>query len=515
MKGFKRILFLLAFIFVLPLFGMGCGELKFDDVPYLESGLYTNAEANTLIVNARKEFKGLEINSKIQTVNTYRFYETENTNIKNKIIKDVVNTYLCVDEYGQDKTVSSVETIRYINEKKAIREVKIYVDSTNYSDYCYILTEVYDEEGKEVETTTRNRANYDSGRYSYSNLFDSVFVSAQTDEIDVIYSKSFEGTTYYKFKSELEGLIVANERFEKDVNIQLNPNLFVSINPDRDTVIPFSYEYGVNGNGYLVHAKVNYSILDEYNEKYLTVESVSNVQEYGYSIESLKAPEDADDYTAETLVSTLNSDKSYVTYRNTTEDIYTKTIVGKIGSDENPDYTVKVENYQSNSLSSTNYYYVKYEMEIDPLSQEALEGKYQAYILDIQNKRFTKTDDYVLDLLSFNFNLELKNTTTQDDKKIYKYETNAERFEIAISENEVYSITTETSASTKLEIFIENYGNDFTNPNLNLVESLLGYTENQPEPEETPGDSGESGGESSGESGGESSGESGGAGESV
>ena len=67
MKGFKRILFLLAFIFVLPLFGMGCGELKFDDVPYLEA-VYTNAEANTLIVNARKEFKGLEINSKISVL---------------------------------------------------------------------------------------------------------------------------------------------------------------------------------------------------------------------------------------------------------------------------------------------------------------------------------------------------------------------------------------------------------------------------------------------------------------
>ena len=247
MKGFKRILFLLAFIFVLPLFGMGCGELKFDDVPYLEA-VYTNAEANTLIVNARKEFKGLEINSKIQTVNTYRFYETENTNIKNKTIKDVINTYLCVSEYGQDKTVSSVETIRYVNEKKAVRELKIYVDSSDYLDYCYTLTEIYDEDGKEVEITTRNRDKYDSGRYSYSNLFDSVFVSSQTDEIDIIYSKSFEGTTYYRFKSELDGLIVANERFEEDANIQLNPSLFVSVNPDRDTVIPFSYEYGINGN---------------------------------------------------------------------------------------------------------------------------------------------------------------------------------------------------------------------------------------------------------------------------
>ena len=498
MKGLKRFIFLLAFVFVLPLFGIGCGELKFEDVPY-EASSYTNAEGNTVIVTARNQFKSLGIKSKIQTTNTYKFFATTDETVENREVKDVITTYLCVEEYGEEATVSSVETIRYINNKKNVRELKTYVDSTSdYTDYCYTLTEFYNEDGEVI--STKNRAYYDSGRYSYSNLFDSAFVSSQAEEIDNIYTKSFEGTTYYKFESKLLGLTAVNERFEKNENIEQNPSLFTSIEPNFDTVIPFCYEYGINSSGYLVHAKVNYSITNYDDEKYLTVESVSKIESYGDSIKNLEVPEDIDDYTAETLITTLNQEKSYVTYRNTIGSAYTKTIVGKIGSDENPDYTVKVENYQSNSVTSTNYYYVKYEITDSDSSENEPTGKYQSYSLNIQEKTFTKCD-YVLDLLNFDFSLEYNSTSEKDGTKTYRYGSNAGYVDIKIVSNEISSIVTETTAQT--EIFIENYGNDFVNTNLNLIESLTGYTEVVAEetPEETPegGDSGstEGGGDSS------------------
>ena len=464
MKNFKSILFLLLFVLVCPFITFGCGEVGFDDVPYSSSSL-TGEEIVSKVNEARTRIiTTFALRTKIETVNIYQFTETSNQDILNKKVKDVITTTI-----GNDKTnpaVSTVEFTRYVNDKKTpvFREVKTYVkeaiSSSEYACFCYTLTENYDGEGNKI--STKDRSTYDSGYYSFEKLFDDVMVVSQVGEVDKVYSKSFEGTSYYKLDSVLDGREVASDRFIENISILTNPSLFTTIDPDVDALTDFTYEYGINGSQYLTSAKLSYTLQNVDREKYLTVTSTSKVKKYGDKVSALKEPEDIDDFTAETFMTKMNKNQSYIVYTNSLANDYIKTTVAKLGS-TTPDYAVKVETHQEGSATTENYYYYKYD--------DQLSSKYQCYLLD-KNEMTFKKEEKVLDLIGFDFSVQF----TSKNLNVYQYGSGLSYIEITMENNEVGKITT-TKNEQPVTLFVNSYGEDISS--LGLL-TLEGRVEEEP-----------------------------------
>ena len=95
----------------------------------------------------------------------------------------------------------------------------------------------------------------------------------------------------------------------------------------------------------------------------MAVESISKVKAYGNKVANLAKPADADDYTVETFITNMQSEKAYVVYNNDSADNYTTTTtVAKIGL-VNPDYAVKVETRQSGGGD-----FISFTKEYEPVS---------------------------------------------------------------------------------------------------------------------------------------------------
>ena len=479
MKNIKKFLFLLIIVLVCPMFVMACGEEKYEDIPFTSSSMSAQAVI-TNVDNARTlMITGLELRAKIETVNTYKFTKTQNSDdiAENKTIKDVITT--TVGNSKSNPAVSSVERVRYINDKKCFRELKTYVRQTEsgnsgYISFCYTLTETYNDDGTVV---IKNREEYDSGYYDFLKLFNDAIVSANADEINTVTQKSFQGTTYYHLESQLSGYEVVSDRFVKKANIYSNPELFASLAPEYDAPMPFMYEYGINGSGYISYARVKYDIVNSDREKYLSVDSVSRVVSYGDSLSPLSKPSNVDDYTAETFVSILNNNQSYIVYRKNGEEAneHIDTTVIKIGN-TNPNYSVKVEKYSTGTVTSTTYYYVKYD--------ETSSTKYKSYVLtDYPTQLKYEESDYVLDLVDYNFNVSYNKENSQNG--VYHFGDSTTYIKVSLTDNEISKISTMKGEIT-LELNIQGYGKD-VEP-LHMPTSLNGFTFVEPEPDSGEGE---------------------------
>ena len=466
MKKFKNILFLLLFVLVCPFMTIGCGEVGFDDIPYSSSSL-TGQEVVDKVDNARTfMITNLELRAKIETVNTYQFTATSNQEVLAKKIKDVITTTI-----GNNKTnpaVSTVEFVRYVNNKKTYKEVKTYVKkaitASDYASFCYTLTESYDSDGNVF--STKNRATYDSGYYDFTKLFNDALVLSYAGEVDNVYSKSFEGTSYYLLNSVLDGREVASDRFVSNSSIQTNPTLFSTMSPEVDALTSFSYEYGINGAGYLTSAKLNYSLQNGDREKYLTVSSTSKVKSYGDKVSALKEPGNIDEYTVETFMTNMNKDQSYIVYTNSLANDYVKTSVAKLGT-TNPDYAVKLETHQEGATTTENYYYFKYD--------EQSSSKYQCYLIDKNEMTFSKAEK-TLDIIGFDFSVAF----TSKNENLYQYGSGLTYVNVTMQNNEVNKITT-TKNEQEVTLFVNSYGDDIST--LGLL-TLDGRVEVEPEPDE-------------------------------
>lgn len=479
MKNIKKILFLVIIALICPIFVMACGEEKYEDIPFTSSSLTGQEVVSTVDTARTLMITGLELRTKIETVNTYKFTKTTKSDdvLENKTIKDVITT--TVGNAKSNPAVSSIEKTRYVNDKKVFKELKTFVRQTTsgndgYISYCYTLTETYSEDG---DVSVKNREEYDSGYYDFATLFNSAIVTAKANEIDVVSQKSFQGTTYYRLESKLNGYEVVSDRFEKNLNICTNPELFASLAPEYDAPMPFMYEYGINGSGYISYARVNYHVINSDREDYLSVDSVSRVVGYGDALSPLKEPSNIDDYTAETFINILNQEKSYIVYRKNgleANEYYDTTVI-KIGK-TNPDYSVKVEKYVAGSVTSTMYYYVKYE--------ESSSSNYKSYILeDYPTKTIYKECDYVLDLLDYNFALSFSKENTQNG--IYHFGDATTYIKVSLTNNEISKIST-IKGDISLELDIHGYGKN-VEP-LHMPTSLNGFTFVEPEPDSGEGE---------------------------
>lgn len=462
MKSLKKFAFMILFVLVCPLFAMACGELKFDDVPY--SGTSITGEEIVSDINHARTYMldDIALRLKIETINTYTFYETEDNSITNKKIKDVIVTTLPSAKKDSDISVAMVETTRYQDGQKQYKQTSTFVRKKasgyeGYVSHCYFLAEI--KVGEET-ISSKSRIKYESGYSEYADLFNSAFVEVKPEEIDKISKKNFEGVNYYKLESVLGGYEAVSERFEQDSNLYLNPQLFKSLSPEFDTPMPFSYVYGLNGAGYLTYAKLNYDLVNSNREKYLSVESVSKVKSYGDKVKKLTEPENADDYTVETFMTDMQMAESYVVYNNDTSENYTTTTtVAKIGS-INPNYAVKVETKQGVSVTKTDYYYVAYD--------ESSDSNYQSYKVSKTEKTYQESD-YVLDLLKYDFNVGFTKVTNG----VYQYGEGLSYINITMKDGEVEKLSNVTNDAS-FDLYVKSFGTDIES--LDLVLSLNGFT---------------------------------------
>lgn len=489
MKKFKSLFFLLLIIMVCPLFTFACGEVKFEDVPYQ----VTNEVASTVvgkIDQARVDMINLDLKMKIQTVNTYTFHETSDGSVTNMTVKDVLTTNIGVlDENGIMTT--SLDCVRYYNDVKTYQVNEVFVKKVMHNEevsaYKYNLAEIY---FPEMTLTSKSRDAFNSGYYNNLKFFNDAYAQVKVDEVDNVYKKQFEGVDYYKLTSTLNGLSAASDRFSKNEDLLQNPMLFTSISPEYDTILSYSYEYGINSSNYLTYVTLNYDIAkndnekDIYNQKYLSVNSVSRLLSYGQKLESAKEPENKDEYTAESFIDTLNIIGDYkISYRNTLDNNYTQTtIIKKDYINENgfvtdTIYNVIVEEVGSNPSIKT--YFVN-----------KGSNSYNSYLIDdVLNKYSSATLPVNLDLFNFSGLTFVSKDKNTEELDVYTYESTVGQNEkttvkITFKDNEIHSVSV-SNGTNEILFFVDNYSTDISNTN--LIENLEGYeeiVETQPEGEE-------------------------------
>ena len=200
---------------------------------------------------------------------------------------------------------------------------------------------------------------------------------------------------------------------------------------------------------------------------------------YGDSLAALKKPSNVDDYTAETFMSTMAKENSYIVYRKqgTEENEYTDVTVIKIGKN-NPNYSIKEEKYIAGTIVNTSHYFVKYD--------ESSSTNYKSYaLIDYPTKLNYEENDYVLDLLNYNFYLQFNKENTKDG--VYHFGDATSYIKVSLTNNEISKITT-IKGDITLDLNIHGYGNNIES--LHMPTSLNGFTEiiPEPEPEENPGE---------------------------
>ena len=216
----------------------------------------------------------------------------------------------------------------------------------------------------------------------------------------------------------------------------------------------------------------------------MSVSSESRVNNFGDSVATLEEPADVNDYTVETFMRTLQQEKSYMVYKtNVVDTSYTKTTAIKM---ENPpevvegegdnndttkkdktfDYSVKVENYNSGVSTQTDYYYVKYDTDLDA---------HKVYKLDLATKTYVEDSSYYLALLNFDFELDLAEPEKAED--LYTYKKSTSNIKVKVAQKEVDTISTMV-ATEDVILVVDGFGNDTTD--LHMVESLNGFTVSQP-----------------------------------
>ncbi len=471
MKKIKSIFFLILIIMVSPLFVFACGEFKFEDVPYTST-----SETNEVVVeklnDSRLLMVDLDLKMKIQTINTYTFYQTSDGKVSNKTIKDVVTTNIGVEENGIKTT--SVDVVRYENSVKMFQIKNTFVNKKEHNEevsaYCYTQIKIF---STDEEFSQKSRTEYNSGYYNTLKFFNDAYVKVEQQEIDNVTKKNFEGVDYYKLSAKLNGLAVLRDKFTKNENLQSDPMLYSSLNPSYDTILSCFYEYGINSSNYMTYARLNYSIASNdniYNEKYLNVDSVSRLIEYGQNLKSAQEPEDKNDYTVESFLSDITFGNNKFVYKNSLDNNFIRTtIISKDITNQNnfilkTIYNIKVETF--GETTDVKNYFIDYD-----------NNEYKAYLINEGLKQYQECQMpiNIMSLSSSNLQFISKDKDS-NDLDIYTYEQTSGQdnitLKVTIKNGEVFSLAVKEGTNEKL-LYVEEYTEDLSN--ISFVESLEGY----------------------------------------
>ena len=489
MKKLKFLYFIFVLAICCPLFFIGCGKVNFDDVPYtstseeVSSVLEKISDAKTIML------AGENLKMKYETTNTYTFFDTIDKKVSSKVITDKYITNIgIIDENGFE--ISSITMTRKVDDEETFTLTQTYVSKYEKGDeiYSYLYLNnamvTVQEEVKEI-IEYKDRISFNSNYFTNTSFFNSAVVDVDEQEIDKVYKKTYEGSTYYRLDSVLNGLEVCSDRFVKDENLQLNPNLFTCLDPSYDSILSMSYEYGINSSSYINYSRIKYEIAQNgtgaefYNEKYLEVDSVSRLVGFGHNLLSANIPENAEDYTAQSFVNTMLNGDFQLVFKDVDGSEYTKTTLIKSSSVNNEN------NFEQSALFTDNVYNAI----IEKVGKESSTKKYfikldgdvyKSYLVDEISKKYQEVAELPVDVTAFNFiNAELNNKQVNEEEKTITYTYNfgegqANTLTIVIKDNEVYKVTISKDSNSK-DYYIVSFKSDIEN--LRILTSLEGLEE--------------------------------------
>lgn len=471
MKKIKSIFFLLLIIMISPLFASACGELKFEDVPYTSTNETVEVVVEKLN-DSRLLMVDLDLKMKIKTTNIYTFYQTGDNKVVSKKIKDVITSNIGVEENGVQTT--AVDVVRYQDDVKLFQLTNTFVSKKEHNEevsaYCYTQIKIF---STDEEFSQKSRTEYNSGYYNTLKFFNDAYVKVEQQEIDNVTKKNFEGVDYYKLSANLNGLSEIRDRFTKNENLQNDPMLFTSLNPSYDTILSCFYEYGINSSNYMTYARLNYTIASNdniYNERYLNVDSVSRLIEFGQNLKSAQEPEDKDDYTVESFLSNIIFGNNKFVYKNSLgENFIRTTIISKDITNQNnfilkTIYNIKVETF--GETPDVKNYLIEYDYK-----------EYKAYLINEGLKQYQECQMPISIMSLSSSNLQfISKDKDSNDLDVYTYEHSSGQENIAIKvtikDAEVYSLAIKNGTNEKL-LYVEEYTDDLSN--ISIVESLEGY----------------------------------------
>ena len=170
MKKIAKLTLFLMFMIIFPVITFACGEVLFDDIPYLASPSTTQSiisrvdETRALMINS------IELKVKLKTTNTYKYLE--NSTQQAKEVRDEITTTL--GKTSDNPSVAQVEKTRYIDNFKVWYELKTYSHTTlqngQESSFLYTFFQTYDNDGN-VVSSTFNRETYNQTINNFLSMF--------------------------------------------------------------------------------------------------------------------------------------------------------------------------------------------------------------------------------------------------------------------------------------------------------------------------------------------------------
>ena len=419
MKKYKTLFFLLIFVFVLPIFNFGCGEVAFEDVPYSLSSL-TSSEIVEKVDTSKSQAISTEIKMKLNTKISFNFFGVRDESIRDREIKKEVVSYLGKD---RDANIFSQTEKTFVDGDLCSTVEKTYEkgeqNSTN-NIYCYTLSKEIASDDVEVVTDfSRSKMDY-TATTTLTNLYTSVINKISGEEFDSVYQKTFEDVTYYKMYADVNGI---KNKFSLNENIYNTPQLFEK-KEKNDYIMSCSCEIGFkesSGSTYVSYFTINYSVYNTNREKYLEVKTKTVLDDYGDKVSVKEIGESKGEYIANGFVMQMNKNNSFCVYNRIINDVAevdkTYSVLKIEKQDENDDTQTYFEYAIKIVTTRDKYYYLKRTTEEDATV-------YKMYEIDEENRKLREVDDVNIDeFLSFNFSLKYEGVAEGNDKH-YKFGVN-------------------------------------------------------------------------------------------
>lgn len=257
---YKKLCSFFALVLVCLCF-VGCGELSFEETPYVASDK-TTAEIVTFYNSSKAGNHGIK--GKYEGTITEVYGTTTKVN-KMKYI---------LGEYG-NSTYCSIENTESINGVVTKTTTDIY-----YNDY--VFTTVVDAATETTTKTKRHTLTNNTKRDTVNTIFPSLY----EDSIETTGHKVYNGEKYYKLSLTKKSV---NDEFT-------NPVIDI---PEGYYINSFGYEFGVNSSGYIAYFVNEYTLIDEnYLENQTPVLTHTSVLKlvppYGSSMYMPEPPSESD-----------------------------------------------------------------------------------------------------------------------------------------------------------------------------------------------------------------------------
>lgn len=454
MKKFTKITLFLMFMFIFPAIIFACGEVSFDDIPYLASSSSTQSIITRVDETRNRMINSIQLKVKLKTTNTYKYLE--NSTQQAKEVKDEIITTL--GKTSDNPSVAQIEKTRYVDNVKTWYELKTYSHTTlqngQENSFLYTFFQTYDNEGN-VVSSTFNRSTYNQTINNFVSMYNEAVPMINSSFVDSTFEKAYEGTNYYKLSSDVVGLENVKNNFNIKSGLYENPELF-SKNSLLDYVKPFTCEFGLkttDGYEYITYSTLSYKIENSFRETYLNVTSKTTLEKYGDVVEA-NVPQNIDEYTVHTFVGVMNQ-ANYLTYKTSDQASYSQVTVAEFGND----LSVEVKDFEPGlSEVKTNYFY-KYDQE---------NQTYICYKLNLSNQTYEEAN-YDLAILNFDFSKQYNGKVEEN----YQFGAQGAYINIQVANGEVSKVNTRVSG-TDINLFVVDYGTDIAK--LGLTSSLQNFT---------------------------------------